>query len=407
MKMNIEVLFVIFLIIVNLLIGGFFLYLIFTVDAPKMSAEISIDSITSENIKLETKLDVNNPNLFDLVVKEINVISETKNGNEFTSFSFSGGEVSGNSEQSFSTLKSIELNGNVPRELYNIITADVGVKFLGVIEKNIPVELKVIVSLDKFLDEVKIPEIKIGVGITELTEEGLFFEGDIEIVNSNDIELEIEDIVLDLKTEEGLNVGNLELKGGVLGPNSKLNLDATGNIQFKALDAKQINIDILGKANAKIAGISQSLNLTASAILEIPSLSNLLNFENKSFVFSLFGEFKIRVRGIITTITFEIQNPSQIPLVTKDIVCYIYGITGENKKVIVEKLMEPCQVDAEDSICIQTTLNIPYLKLLTSGTGRILPKWITIALEGYLAFEGTSQSIPISINGNLDPHLFT
>lgn len=407
MKINIEVLFVILLIIVNLLIGGIFLYLIFTVDAPEMYAEISIAGLSSEEIRLDTKLDIENPNLFDLVVKNIKVTSVNNDGDEFASFNFGGGEVSGGSKKSFSTIKSIELNGNVPRVLENRITADVGVRFLGIIERNLPIEVLAIVSLDEFLDDLKIPDIFLEADIEDLTEDGLFFSADIEVTNENDIELIVDDIAVDLKTEEGINVGKIEINGGTLAPRSKLNLDTSGNILFKALDAKRIDIDLIGKATANIAGISQSLNLSASAALNVPNLEDLLNLKNESFDFSLFGEFKLRLlRGIIATVTFDIHNPSKIPLVAKDLVCHIYGITDENRKLVAEEIMEDCEVEAENDVCVVAKLNIPYIKLLTSGTGRIAPQWIAIVLDGYLAFEGTNQTIPISINGNLDPHIF-
>jgi LEA14-like dessication related protein len=406
MKTNIEVLFVIFLIIINLLIGGIFLYLIFTIDSPDIYAEISIKSLTSDEIKLNTKLDVDNPNPVDIIIKNIRIVIENDKGVEFTSFNLNGGEVSGSSKTSFSSTKSVELNGNLPRILRNKIKADVGVRLFGIIEKNIPTELNVVVSLDELLDDLKIPTIKIHAAIENLTDEGLLFSSDIEINNPNDIELIIEDTSVELKTEKGVEVGKINLKGGTLSPRSTLILDASGNLLFDALDAKSISIDLLGKATASIAGITQSLNISASAVLDIPDLIELLNLENDSFDFSLYGEFKLRARGAITTVTFVVHNPSEIPLITKDMVCYIYGVTNDKKKVVVEQLMEPTEIAAGDDVSIEATLTIPYIKLLTSGTGRIFPQWIAIVLDGYLAFENTNQAIPVSINGILDPHVF-
>ncbi len=406
MKINIEVLFVILLIVVNLLIGGIFLYLIFTIDSPDIYAEISIDSLTSEEIKLNTKLEIDNPNPFDLTIKNIRVISENDKGEEFTSFNLQGIEVTGNEKTSISSTKSVELNGNLPKVLRNRIKADVGVRAFGLIEKNIPTELLVTVSLEKLLDDLKIPNIKIHASIDNLTDEGILFNSDIEISNPNDIELTIEDTIVNLKTEKGIEVGKINLKGGTLSPRTTLILDASGNLEFGALDAKNIDIDLLGRATASIAGITQSLNISASAVIDIPDLIQLLNLENDSFDFSLYGEFKLRARGAMTTITFVVHNPSKVPLITKDMVCYIYGVTGDEKKVVVEQLMEPSEIAAEDDVSIEAKLRIPYLKLLTSGTGKIFPQWIAIVLEGYLAFEDTNQAIPVSINGVLDPHVF-
>jgi LEA14-like dessication related protein len=372
-----------------------------------MHADISIVGYSKNDLKLQTKIDINNPNLFNLIVKDIKVVSETLNGKKFSSFTFEGGEVSGNNERSFSSLKTIELNGNLPRVLKNKITAEVGVIFFGIIEKNIPVELLVELSLDELLDDLEIPDIILHAGIKELLDDGILFNVEIEIDNPNNVELFVEDIVADLKTEEGINVGKINLKGGILSPRGKLKLDSTGNILFKALDAESINIDLVGKATANIAGISQSLNIAASAIIDVPSLSDLLNIENESFDFSLAGEFKIRARGIITTVRFKVYNPSKIPLIADNLLCSIYGATGDKKKFITQKEMDSCEIASKNEICINTKLRIPYIKLLTSGVGRIIPQWFGISIEGDFSFEETNQSIPISINGFVDPHVFT
>jgi len=406
MKINIKILLIMFLIFINLLVGGFLLYFIFTIDSPDIYAEITIVDLTSEEINFETKLDIRNPNGFDLIVKDIKVVSETSEGLEFSTFKFKGGKVSANDKQTFSSTKSIELTGNVPRILNNKITVDIGFWFLGVIKKNMPIEALVVVNLDKFLDKLKIPMIVIHAGIEEITEDGLLFNADIEINNTNDIELNIEDIIADLVTEEGINVGKINLKGGVLNPRSKLNLDASGNLLFKALDAKSITINLAGKATAHVAGISQSFNISTSAVFEVPNLSELFNLENESFEFSLAGEFKLRVRGVITTVRFKVYNPSKIPLVAENLICSVHGATGNNKKLITQKEMDSCEIASKNEICIKTKLRIPYIKLLTSGTGRIVPQWFSISIDGDFSFEGTNQSIPISINGYIDTHFF-
>jgi hypothetical protein len=89
----------------------------------------------------------------------------------------------------------------------------------------------------------------------------------------------------------------------------------------------------------------------------------------------------------------------------KNIKCIIYGLTGENKKIIAEKDMKPCLVLSKNEVCISTQIRIPYLKLIFSGTGRIFPEFFGLSLEGNFAINGTKQIIPISINGYINPHL--
>jgi len=406
MKKKTKVILVFILIILNIIAGGFFIYIFFTIDVPSIYAEIEITELTSKEIKLETLVHVSNPNTFDLILKNVKIVSETKDGDEFTSYSFKGGHIPSNGKKSFMSKDSIGLQGDIPKVLVNTITADVGVKFLGFIEKIMPVKVVMVLSVEDFINNISIPKIKIHGGIEEITEDGLIFSGDIEFSNPSNVELNVDDIIVELKTEDDNSVGSFHLNGGTLEPKGTLNLDFSGIINYEALNSKSIIMDVNSQATIYVAGLTQSLTLSASAEIDIPILSDLLKLNDDSFDFSLFGEFKIRLIGIVTTIDFKVFNPSNIPLETQDIKCIIYGVTGENKKVIVEKPMDSCIVPSKNEVCISTQIRIPYLKLIFSGTGRIFPEWISIRLEGKLAINGTIQTIPISINGYVDPYIF-
>lgn len=407
MKTNIEVVFVIILIIFNLLISGFFIFLIFTINAPDFKAEIKIADLTSEEIKLDTLINISNENSFDLILKNIRIVSKTDDGDDFVSYTFNGGTVPSNAKKSFKSKDNIKLEGDVPKVLVSTITAGVGVKFLGFIEKIIPVKAIIVLSIEDFINNISIPKIKIHGGVNEITEEGLRLVADVEISNPSNIELIVNDIFVKLKTEDDISVGSINLDGGILEPQGKLNLDVSGIVDYEALNSKSIIIDMSGKALINIAGLSQSLKISTLAVIYVPNLSELLNLNNDSFDFSLFGEFKIRLRGLITNVNFKIFNPSKIPLEAKDMKCIIYGVTGENKKIIAEKDMNPCVVLSKNEVCISTQIRVPYLKLLFSGTGRIFPEFFGIRMEGNFAINGTNQMIPISINGYISPHLFT
>ena len=406
MKTNIEIVFVIILIILNLTISGFFVFLFFTISAPDLEAEIKIADLTSEEIKLDTLIDISNKNSFDLILKNVEIVSKTEDGEDFVSYTFNGGAIPSNAKKSFKSKDNIKLQGDLPKILENTIIADFGFKFLGFIEKIISVKVKVVLSIEDFIDNITIPKVKIHGGINEITEEGLRFIADVEISNPSNIELIVNDILVKLKTEEDKSVGSINLEGGKLEPQGKLNLDVSGIINYEALNSKSIIIDVSGEAIINLAGLSQSIKLSTLAVIDVPNLSDLLNLNNDSFDFSLFGEFKIRLRGLITMVNFKVFNPSNIPLEAKDIKCIIYGVTGENKKLIAEKDMKPCVVISKKEVCISTQIRIPYLKLIFSGTGRIFPEYFGISLEGNFAINGTNQMIPISINGYISPHLF-
>ena len=351
-------------------------------------------------------IDISNRNSFDLILKDVKIISKTENGEDFFSYSFNGGFIPSNAKKSFNSKDDIKLQGDLPKVLVNTIIADFGVKFLGFIEKIIPVKAKIVLSIEDFIDNITIPKLKIHGGIKEITEEGLRLIAGIEISNPSNIELIVKDVFVKLNTEVGNSIGFINLEGGELEPQGKLNLDVSGIINYEALNSKSIIIDVSGEAMINIAGLSQSLNLSTLAVIDVPNLSDLLNLNNDSFDFSLLGEFKIRLRGLITIVHFRVFNPSNIPLEVKDIKCIIYGVTGENKKIIAEKEMTPCMVPSKNEVCISTELRISYLKLIFSGAGKIFPELFALRLEGNFAINGTNQIIPISINGYISPHLF-
>ncbi len=406
MKINIEVLIVVILIILNLIVGGFFLYLITIIDAPGIHAELDLSSITSDEIVLDTKLDINNPNPFDIKVKKIKVVSKTIDGYTFTDFSFDGGIISSNSQKIFSQKKGINFSGDLPKVITNTITAEIGVIFFGFFEKILPVEAVVNVSIENFLNNITVPDININARINELTENGIKFRADIELKNPSDIQLVIDDVIVELKTDNNSQVGSITVDSGILKPRGTLILNASGELLYVALNAKKIIINLEGRATGIIAGITQSITLSASSIIDVPNLTKLLSLENDSLEAIVEGEFKIRLRGLITIVRLKIVNPSNIPLDGIDLKCAIYGMTGDKKKLLAEKEMEPCMNDTLYDICTESELTIKYFKLLTSGGGRIVPEWLNIHIEGNLSIKGTYQSIPLIINGNLDPRIF-
>jgi LEA14-like dessication related protein len=405
MKINIEVLFVVILIIINLIISGFFLYLITFINAPEIHADIDLTRVTSDEIVFETNLNINNPNPFDININKISVLSKTIDGNKFTEFSFDGGIIPSNNQKILSQINSINFTGDIPNEITNVISAEIGVKFFGFIEKTLPIEAIVNLSIEKILDNITVPDIVLNARIIELTENGIKFQANIELTNPSDIQLQIEDVNIEMKTDQNKQVGSVSADSGILKPRGILNLEASGELLYIALDAKEIIINLTGEATGIIAGITQSLTLSALSIIEVPNLTELLSLDNDSLKAIVEGEFKIRLRGLITTVRLKIYNPTNIPLESQDLVCGIYGVVGENQKLLAEKEMEVCLNDSIYDICMESELIIKFFKLLTSGTGRIIPESLTIHLEGNISITGTDQTIPLTIDGVLDPRI--
>ncbi len=406
MKIEVEVVFVSILIILNLTIGGFFIFVINDIKSPDIYAEIEILDVTKDEIEFQVKMEISNSNIFDLIVKDVQIKIRRNNGDLFTELSFDGGKVKSHDEKTFFVNKKINFEGDIPQEFTSELKAKAGVLFLGLIKKEIPIKSTIKLSVEKLIDKIEIPNITIEAGFDEIVEDGLKFKSDIIMNNPNEIELSIEDINLDIITDDEKTVGEISIEDGILKAKDELNLKAEGLLKFEALDSEKLFIDLKTKASIYVAGIIQSINLSANANLIVPNLQDLLNLKNESMDFTIAGEFKLRFRGVLTNIKFSVYNPSNIPLEAKNLVCKIYGATGEDLKIIAENEMESCLIESKQKVCVGTDLVMPYLKILTSGTKRIIPEWFYLKIEGDFSIENTEQNIPISINGYVDPHLF-
>jgi LEA14-like dessication related protein len=404
MKMQKKVIAIILITIIYIIIGVITLYTITAITTPKCVVHIDILDLTSEEILLNTNIEITNPNYFDLIIHDIEIISFEEKKGEIARFTIEGGDISANNQSTFTSLNNISFSGGISQVITNVIHAEVGAKFFGIFQKTLPLEVSVIASAEQVLKQLSIPEIKLHAEVTEITEEGLIFQTTIEIINPNKIEIYVDPIEINITTDQGNNVGVIQINGGDIQPLESLSLEGTGTLLFEALNAERITLDVMVNAAGKVAGMTQSLPVSAHAELGVPDLAELLLL-NESLDFTLFGEFKFRLRGIITTVNFKVFNPSKIPLNATDLLCSVYGVSNNKTKLIAQKSMEPCTIGAKNEVCLITDLNIKYLKLLLSGTGKIFPDILSISISGNFTIEGTVQYIPISLNAYIDLHL--
>jgi hypothetical protein len=73
--------------------------------------------------------------------------------------------------------------------------------------------------------------------------------------------------------------------------------------------------------------------------------------------------------------------------------------------MIAQKPMEATTLESKKQDYLETQILIPYIKLLTSGTKKILPDWFVIRIQGNFSIAGVTQSIPVSIDATINPHL--
>jgi LEA14-like dessication related protein len=403
MKKNAGLLILIILIILNLIFGGSLLYIITIINAPDIIASIEILELNENEIIIETEIEINNTNFFSIIIGDFNINCKTENELEFGNMTIKGGEVLGSSNSKFIGNGSFSFNNYDFEPIINEINGEIGFSFFGVIKKSVPINILLIAELEDVITDIKPPKIKINAEISEITDNGISFEGNISVYNPNNFEILLDDILLNIESELGESIGSIDIISDVINPNSYNNFLISGDLSYYALNADIVNINLNAKVGAHIAGFEKIINISTKTQFRIPDIQDILLI-NRTMDFSISAEFKLRLDGVLTKVGFKIYNPSEIPLQANDLICYIYSYDNNETNLIVQNDMESCTIPSKNEVCIKTEVTIPYISLITSGNNKIFPEWFVITIEGSFSINGTDQYIPISFNGYISPH---
>ena len=405
MKTNLGVLVVIILIIINLIFGGVLFYIITAIEAPDVVASVELLELNEEEIIIEIKIDIENPNFFSIIVEDFNIKCMNENGSVFGNIQIIGGEIAESSNSTFISNSSFSFENYDFEPIINEISGKIGFNFFGIINKIVPINITLIAYLEDVISNINPPEISINAEISKVTEEGISFLGDIRIFNPNNFTLIMKDILLTLESDLNEKVGSIEITSDEINPDSYKNFSINGNLSFTALNANRVYINLNAKAGAHIAGFQKIINISSKTQFEIPDIQELLLI-NGTTDFSIFAEFKLKLDGVLTKIGFKIYNPSEITLQANDLICYISSFSDNETMIIVQNDMQACCIPSKQEVCINTEVTIPYISLITSGSDKILPEWFVINIEGNFSISGTDQTIPISFNGYISPNFF-
>ena len=403
MKHKLKIILVL-LIIVNCIIASFLLLDLQTFVPPKTTVRINIVDMDAEALTLETIVNVDNSNTFEISIHDFEVVSRTKQGEEIGRITISGGSIQGGSNKTFTSENSFVLTDENITVLENTLTARVALKFFGLLEKTIPLEINIETSLEALVEQIKQPTITMHTDLTEIYEKGLNFTSTIEIYNPTHLMYNIEEIYFNIENDQGINLGKIVLTGDKIEPLQTITLISDGTILFDAFDAQRIWLKLYGIAGVQVAGLYKSINIAADTSFSIPEIREFI-FGNETVDFNIRVHFKLTVRGLRCTVGFQMYNPSNISLVAQDLVCNIIRQDGETQSLYGQNTMEHCTIDPHQRICVQTNITIPYLELLKVGKGRLRPDWIVLRIDGNLYLAGTSQIVPISLNAYADPYL--
>jgi len=393
------------LIIINLILMSLLFYDFQFFESPETYVTVDVIKIDSEELVLQTKMDITNNNSFDLLVTNFKVISKTLNGIKIGEISINGGLVLAKNKKTFISENKFSFEDQSFKILKNEISCKIGINLFGIIQKTIPINIVVYTSIEKILDNLDIPVLNVETFFNDIYYNGLNFSASINIYNPTNFEYTIENLNLNLKTDENMSVGNITIFGDTISPKSSLTFSSKGTVSFSALDAKILYVNINGIAGVKIAGLYQKINLSTVTTVKIPNIQEFI-FQNQTIDFYIPVQIKLTLRGILINLGFKFFNPSNIPLLANNLVCYVYRSDGEKLTLLGEKSMNACELFPNNTVCVETQVIIKYIKYFTSIVGKILPDWLVIKVRGDFSIAGTRQAFPITLNAYIDPHIF-
>ena len=391
--------------ILNVISAAFLYFDVNAMEAPDATIKVELVSMNSTEALIKTTIEIRNPNNFDIITKDIGLVTKASNGESIAEASLKGGTIGPHENETFTKTISINFKGNNPETLETRLTGTAGIKS-GFIQKTLTFSANIITTMDSIINDLLLPNINVHVDFGELGQKSVNVTAVLETYNPNSFDMTIKDVVINMTTEKGENVGEFSLSGGALAAKSFLNLSGNGTIKIEVLNAKQILASIDANVDETIAGYTKTLPLSLKATVGVPDLKTLLPSTLPTEAI-LRSDFRISLRGLVSAITVEAHNPNNIELLAKDITISVYRIDGDTRKLLGECSIPDSTIKAEDTTIINGELVIPYSKLLIPPAGgRFLPDWIEIDALANMTIKGLDTYVWVGIIAHQDMHPF-
>ena len=368
---------------------------------PKITILVNVIEVNSDEILIHHNLQIYNPNSFEMSLQNLQIVTTTPSGEEVARILIDGGSIPGQSNQSYSANDSIIMKGNLSEVLASTVTGIVGINFLGIIKKTIPLEVTVLTSLKDVLSKIVVPTITVRTEFGNITRQEIDLNAEIDITNPNTVDLFIGNIFLNVTTEVGKSVGNFIILGSQIPAESAVTLHGHGTVIIEALNAKKLLINLHAEAGANIAGINKSLPFSSHIEIAIPDLNQFIPAD-KPLELELKPDLSLARGGIKSNMSLEVINPTKIPLVISDVTVIYYGYKNNQKYYVAEGSLGSGELVPEGTTFFHGEALLLYSKLF-NFTGRgFLPEMIFAQLRAKVSVSGVNLSIPVSLGSYID-----
>jgi len=393
------------LIIIYVITGALLYTDIQLMEAPETTIKLDFIEINSNETIVNITIQVANPNSLQLITKDFEVVILSEDGVELGRVTIEGGEVPANENETFTETAKLNFHDESPGTITAEISSTLGAKFLGLIKKTISLEVKIITSLEKIIEDIEAPIIHIFADLSDISQEGVNIGASFDVYNPNSFEIHLKNITVDVETETGEPVGDIDVAGGTIKPRSSSTFNGTGITPIEVLNAETLLIDMNALVGAKISGFNKTISINMDAEIKMPDLRDLLPSENPTDII-VRSDYKITGSGILIDMTLEVTNPNKITLVLKDLIVTFELVKGDQELLIGTANFEDSGVPINSSINLDTQVTLPYTKLFFSEGGILSADGILIMLRGNVTIPGVGYSIWIGVGEYQDLNFF-
>ena len=397
---------VVIILIINIITSAFLFLDIRVMEMPETTIKVDLIEINSEEIIIHHSIEIYNPNQFEIIVDNFEVVANTIYGDEIARLKIGGGRIPSQANRTFESNDRIAFKDQGYSTITSKITGTVGVKFLNLIKKTLPIDVNVITSLGDVIQDISSPVFHIETDFGEITQEGINFTGTIDVYNPNPFDMYVEDFSIEIETETGEIAGNLDVTEGTIPAKSSFNLICKGRILIEALNAKTLSVNMSGVAGVIVAGINKSIPFSIDAQLNIPKLEDILSSDTPTEAI-IKSDMKATIRGFISDMTLEISNPNKIGLIARDITFLIYRVDKDEKKLVGESIIEEAEIGPANTKNISTQILLPYSKLLFHRGNGFIPDGLLVIVRANITTPGLDAHVWIGVSGYQDMHPFS
>ena len=196
--------------VINIFAAAFIFLDLQVMQAPDTTISMEIVEINSKEAVIKSKIDIDNPNGFEIIVRDLIISMTTPEGDEISSLRIDGKYIPANNNKTFVGMSVVNYSGYSPEKLVSKVSGVVGMK-VGFIEKTLPISVKIVSDMEEIFSNIVPPSMSVQTSFDEITQKNVNITVEVESHNPNSFDIVVEDIVIDMKNDIGVSVGNLSI----------------------------------------------------------------------------------------------------------------------------------------------------------------------------------------------------